>query len=110
MVLNSEALALAVFSDGRPLTPKHIIVSSLYLTGLNLNLPIVSSLKPDRSSDGRLQTPTLHHTPVHQTLGTNRCRANMAHIRQSMPDSGLGFQVKVRITFQVIPSSLGSGP
>ena len=24
----------------------------------------------------------------------NRCRANMAHIRQSRPDSGIGFQVK----------------
>jgi len=23
-----------------------------------------------------------------------RCRANMAHIRQPKPDSGLGFQVK----------------
>ena len=38
-----------------------------------------------------------------------RCRANMEHIRQSRPDSGLGFQVKVRKTFQVVPSSLGSG-
>ena len=39
-----------------------------------------------------------------------RCRANMdmAHIRQSRPDSGLGFQVKFLKTFNV-PSSLGSG-
>jgi len=37
------------------------------------------------------------------------CRANMAHIRQSRPDSGCGFQVKVLKTFQVFPSSLGSG-
>jgi len=28
----------------------------------------------------------------------HRCRANMAHGRQSRPDSGLGFQVKVRET------------
>jgi len=27
------------------------------------------------------------------------CRANMAHIRQSKPNSGLGFQVKVPATF-----------
>jgi len=35
-----------------------------------------------------------------------RCRANTAHIRQSRPDAGLGFQVK---PLTVFPSSLGSG-
>jgi len=30
---------------------------------------------------------------------THICRANTAHIRQSRPDSGLGFQVKVFETF-----------
>ena len=38
-----------------------------------------------------------------------RCLANMAHIRQSKPDSGLGYQVKLLILFQVVPSSLESG-
>ena len=33
----------------------------------------------------------------------------MARIRQSKPDSGLGFQVKVLHTLQGVPSSLGSG-
>ena len=33
----------------------------------------------------------------------------MAHIRQSRPDSGLGFHVKVLQTFQVVPSSFGGG-
>ena len=33
----------------------------------------------------------------------------MAHIRQSRPDSGIGFHVKVLKTFQVVPFSLGSG-
>ena len=33
----------------------------------------------------------------------------MAHISQSRPDSGLGFQVKVLKPFQVVASSLGSG-
>ena len=33
----------------------------------------------------------------------------MAHIRQSRPDSGLGFQANVVKTFQAVPSSLGSG-
>jgi len=35
-----------------------------------------------------------------------RCRANVAHVRQSRPDSGLRFQVKA---FRVVSSSLGSG-
>ena len=39
-----------------------------------------------------------------------RCRANMAHIRQSRPDSGRGFQVEVLKTYQVVPSSRRSGP
>ena len=34
---------------------------------------------------------------------------NMAHPRQSRPDSGLGFQIKVLKTFKVVPYSLGSG-
>ena len=34
---------------------------------------------------------------------------DMAHTRLSRPDSGLGFQVKVLKTFQMVPSSLGSG-
>jgi len=33
----------------------------------------------------------------------------MAHIRQSRPDSGRGFQVKGLKTFLGVPSSLGSG-
>ena len=34
----------------------------------------------------------------------------MAHVKQSRPDSGHGFQVKVLKIFQVVPSSLGIGP
>ena len=30
-----------------------------------------------------------------EAMGAFRCRANMAHIRQSRPDSGLGFQVNL---------------
>ena len=33
----------------------------------------------------------------------------MAHIRQSRPDYGLDFQVKVFKPFSVVPSSLASG-
>ena len=33
----------------------------------------------------------------------------MAHIRQSRPKSGLGFQVQVLKTLKVVPYSLGSG-
>ena len=38
-----------------------------------------------------------------------RCRANSAHLRQSRPDSGSGFQAKVLQTLEVVPSSLGRG-
>jgi len=38
------------------------------------------------------------------------CRGNMTHIRQSSPDSGLGFQVKILKPFQVAPYSLESKP
>ena len=60
---------------------------------------------------------TPHHTPcrhtllrqaAHAPLSTSRCRANMAHIRHSRPDSGLGFQVEVLQTFYDVLSSLGS--
>ena len=40
---------------------------------------------------------------------TPRCRANMAHIRESRPDSGFGFQVKVLKTVYGVPSWLDSG-
>ena len=33
----------------------------------------------------------------------------MAHMKQSRPDFGLDFKVKVFRTFQVVPFSLGSG-
>ena len=35
--------------------------------------------------------------------------ANMAHVRQSRPDFGLGFQANDFNTFEVVPFSLGSG-
>jgi len=34
----------------------------------------------------------------------------MAHVRQSRPDYGLGFQVRVLKTFQAVPLSLGRRP
>ena len=37
-----------------------------------------------------------------------RCRANMAHVKQSMPDHGLACQVKVLTTFRGVSSSLES--
>ena len=43
------------------------------------------------------------------SLVPDRCRANMAHVRQSRPESSLGFQVTVLKPCEVVPSSLGSG-
>ena len=42
-------------------------------------------------------------------LSRGRCRANVARLTQSRPDSGLGFQVNDIQTFWVVPSSLGRG-
>ena len=39
----------------------------------------------------------------------HRCRANSAQISQTRPDYGLGSTVNVLKTFEVVPSSLGSG-
>jgi len=38
-----------------------------------------------------------------------RSRVNSAHITQSRPDSGPGFQVKALKTFYVVPSTIESG-
>ena len=43
---------------------------------------------------------------LRRLLKNDRCRANMAHIRQSRPDSGLGSQVKVLKLLNVVPFSL----
>ena len=40
---------------------------------------------------------------------SDRSRANLAHIRQSRPASGLRFEVTVPKTLQGLPSSLGIG-
>jgi len=42
-------------------------------------------------------------------LRANFAIMNVAHIRQSRPDPGLDFQVKVLTTFLCVPSSLGGG-
>ena len=38
-----------------------------------------------------------------------RWRAKMAHVRQSRPDSGLGFQVKILKMVSMVPYSFASG-
>ena len=43
----------------------------------------------------------------HKGASANRGRANMAHIRQSRPDSGLDVQVKVLKKFKAVSSQLG---
>ena len=42
-------------------------------------------------------------------IGKDRCRANMAHVNQSRPDSGLDFQVNVLDTCHGLASLLDSG-
>jgi len=47
-------------------------------------------------------------TPIKSKQPAAKRFPNLAHIRQSSPDSDLGFQVKFLQTFQGVPSSLGS--
>ena len=51
------------------------------------------------------------HGACHQreVICTLHGQGNTALIRQSRPDSGLGIQVQAPKSFQVVPSSLGSG-
>ena len=65
--------------------------------------PVARTLNPKPAFNPKPST----QSPTPYAL--NRCRANIANIRQSRPDSGLGFQVKVRATFQCAPFSLESG-
>jgi len=46
---------------------------------------------------------------LRRDVRSTRCRAKMALTRLAVPDYGLGFQVKVIQTFQLLPSCLGSG-
>jgi len=62
---------------------------------------VIKKKKSGRAPDVRRQASALN------TM--HRCRANIAHIRKSWPDSGLSFQVKVLKTFKVVPSSLRGG-
>ena len=58
----------------------------------------VASL-PSKSFSWQKSSVGHSESPVNRRLSVLsdqfRCRANMAHIRQSRPGSGLGFQVKV---------------
>jgi len=53
--------------------------------------------------------PTHTHFSPNKGLSQLTAAERICHIRQSRPDSGLGFQAKVLENFQVVPSSLGSG-
>ena len=82
--------------------------SGTYQIGLGPYLSVVqllctnsdpSSLNLNVSPDGSMQ---IHSPP-------SAVERVCPHIRQSRPDSGLGVQVKVLTTFQVVSSSLGRG-
>jgi len=45
---------------------------------------------------------------ISESRALGRYRENAAHVRQSRPDSGLGLEVKVSKTFQVVLISVGS--
>jgi len=63
----------------------------------------------DISNVGGFGWICLQRSPPRVAIQGCCCRANMAHVRQSRPEYGLGFQVKVLKPFYIVPSSLGSG-
>jgi len=63
---------------------------------------------PDHRGFGRLGQVDLYQGSPISNPTSHRCRANMAHTRQSMPDPGLGFQIKVLKRSTVFP--LRAGP
>ena len=75
--------------------------------------PCVKSLRastglyPQRSQSHSVDTR--FNACPHHDEGVSRCRANMAHTRQSRPVSRFDVQVKILTTFSVPPMSLSSG-
>ena len=57
----------------------------------------------------RIEERHLHILVGRGEASPHRCRANVAHIRDSRPDDGLTFKAKVHNTVQVVLISLGSG-
>ena len=80
-----------------------------------LSLPASRPLRPTVGDTVGTTTPFSVYHPIHLGLITwtrgltpsSRCRANTAHTRQSRPDSGLGFQVKLFETFSSVPALRG---
>ena len=72
------------------------------LGGLNTPYPTPRNPKPPNRARARHRAARAGPARLTQDSQT-------AHRTQSRPDSGLGSQVKVLETFQVCPSSLGSG-
>ena len=123
----SSSLALSLsLSCARALSLSRALFLSLSLAralslslalSLSISLSLARSLSLSRflrvkqDSGHSLNSSALDLEPKtpHPGPHTIHCRENMAHIRLSRPDSGLGFQVKISQIFQSIPSSLGSG-
>jgi len=62
-----------------------------------------------RLSRQGIEGGALECAPLYTLFFFHRCRANIAQIRQSRPDSELGSQVQFLKVFEVVPSWLGSG-
>jgi len=85
----------------RTLDTRHQSISINRVYGLT---PNPSTLSPHPAREAAAKTAS-----AIATESTISCPANSAHTRQSGPDSGPGFRVKVLKTFQVVAFSLGSG-
>ena len=93
---------------------RYLVFDAVFLlvTG-GIYMGIVNLIRPPDEMENASKGPasvSVSAGDVVMPLRSGRCQANVAHIRQPRPDSGLGVQVKVLQTLQVVPSSLGSGP
>jgi len=66
-----------------------------------MGVDLASCWRYDETAEGAI-------SEMQQVYSGARCRANVAHVRQSRPDPGLDFQVNVLETCCGVPSSLGS--
>jgi len=110
----THTLSLSLFlslSLSHSLAHKHSLLTSCLPLSLSFDC---TRMEPERHTADRQQAAgrqcahASHHLEhsLPESLPPVRCRANMAHIRQSRPDYGLGFQAKVTKK-KVVPSMLG---
>ena len=114
-VVNLKTIGYGVAPEARCLKPAACCLHRRPLVGVSharscpVLEPFCGNLSPKLD---KVYWKLTFEIPPQRTSGLipDRCRTNVAHIRQSSPDSGLGLKAKVFKTYEVIPFLLDSGP